>query len=200
MRLSATLFKKIIIKIAAKRVKQIEDMKKRKYIKLLQECINDLDSSTFSQESWIESTNSIIKKVFNLSGKEKANIIHGLNYDFNLRPLDNSKTNDKQIENGKEKARQFLKQYIDEIKKNGVEKNNNLKVVLIKNWPLYSVIIALATISYTIGFHHGKSDFDAEKMELYELNKKNKIKIDSLNNIINSSIFEIKDSIKDTIH
>ncbi len=65
--------------------------------------------------------------------------------------------------------------------------SENQLVRFIKSWP---VVVALVSASFTFGWYFGATKFDKEKIEFYELTKKQAIEINELKGLADS-----KDSI-----
>ncbi len=150
-------------------------MNKQTAINELKLRIDELDNPNFNPSIWLDTTISLIKRIFVKSADDKVNSFNDIDF-INLYPTD-SYSETQYMNRDKMNAKQYIETYIREIEMHGLEKEKTKGLNLFSYWAIWSVVVGAA---FTIGLYFGNSKFDKEKTDIDYRNHILKSENDSL--------------------
>lgn len=123
-------------------------MNKKKAIELLQIQLEKIDDNQMTLDQWILSTSSVLSRVFPISAFHKITQIEKIS---DTPQFYNDISNQEKIDIRKRQARNYLKNFIEEIELLDLENSTDNYEVLVKNFSFWVIIICVALISFVAG-------------------------------------------------
>lgn len=145
-------------------------MNKDQAIRLLNQQLTRINEN-FDQVHWTETTQAIITKIFPNTFQEKRDQLDDISYRANT-PHSFREFEEAAMARGKNRAREYITSYIEEIQTFGIELDksgdNHPITSLIKNGYFWTAIAAIGSLAFYSGNYIGTTKFDKEKLEYYQ--------------------------------
>src|SRR5690606_12542872 len=119
--------------------------------------LNRIDNN-FDPIHWTETTQGLISRIFPQKAQDKRDQLDEISYRANT-PHSFPELEEAAMGRGKNRARQYINSYIEDIQNFGVEANSNGSdhpiISLIKNGYFWTAIVAIGSLSYYTGNYVG---------------------------------------------